>query len=150
MKDKIKVLRKVPNSIPVMALKNYSTDVPVAKTVSEIHVMLAEHKAKKIMFDYAESGELIAVCFIIPTPNGGFGVKLPANIDRVREVLRRQKAANKGRTTINDSREQAARVAWRIVKDWLSSQLAILETEMVDVQQVFFTLHSRRQRPHRL
>lgn len=122
-----------------MALKNFTTDVPVSKTVSEIHVMLAEHGAKKIMFDYAENGELEAICFSISTPNGEMGIRLPANVERVRAVLQRQKndAKTKNRSAINDSRAQAARVAWRIVKDWTAAQIAILETEMVDVQQVF-------------
>lgn len=122
-----------------MALKNFTTDVPVAKTVSEIHVMLADHGAKKIMFDYAENGELDAICFSILTPRGEMGIRLPANAQRVREVLHRQKndPKNRNRSAINDSMEQACRVAWRIVKDWTAAQLAILETEMVDVQQVF-------------
>lgn len=122
-----------------MAIKNYTTDVPVAKTVGEIHVLLAEHGARKIMFDYDDEAKIRAVCFTIFTGNGEQAVKLPANAERVREVLRQQKQnpKNRNRTSINDSMEQAEKVAWRIVKDWLAAQLAILETEMVDVQQVF-------------
>ena len=33
--------------------------------------------------------------------------------------------------------EQAKRVAWRIVKDWVEAQLAIIETQMVKPEQVF-------------
>lgn len=93
-----------------MALKNFTTDVPVAKTVSEIHVMLADHGAKKIMFDYAENGELDAICFSMLTPRGEMGIRLPANAQRVREVLHRQKndPKNRNRSAINDSMEQAA------------------------------------------
>ena len=122
-----------------MALKNYTTSVAVEKTVSDIHMILAKSGAKKIMFDYEENGEIRAICFSINTPTGECGVKLPGNTDRVHAVLRRQKKDPKvrNRSQIDDSREQAARVAWRIVKDWLDAQLAILETEMVDVQQVF-------------
>ena len=32
--------------------------------------------------------------------------------------------------------EHAERVAWRIVKDWLEAQLAIIRTEMVTLDQV--------------
>ena len=31
----------------------------------------------------------------------------------------------------------ASRVAWRILKDWVKAQMAILETEMVDLQEIF-------------
>ena len=34
-------------------------------------------------------------------------------------------------------REQAYRTAWRIIKDWVDAQMALLETEMVDFEEVF-------------
>jgi hypothetical protein len=34
-------------------------------------------------------------------------------------------------------RAQAIRTAWRIVKDWVEAQLAIIETRMVKTEQVF-------------
>ena len=33
--------------------------------------------------------------------------------------------------------QQAVRIAWRIVKDWVRAQMAILETEMVKMEQIF-------------
>lgn len=122
-----------------MAIKNYTTDVPTSKTVSEIHVLLAEHGARKVMFDYDDNSHIRAVCFSVLTPNGEQGVKLPANVVRVQEVLKQQRSnpKTKNRASIDTSYEQAERVAWRIVKDWLAAQLAILETEMVEMQQVF-------------
>ena len=130
-----------------MAIKNYTTDIPVNKTVSEIHLMLADHGAKRILFDYDADSKVTAISFTIETPTGEQAVRLPANVERVREVLRQQKnnPRNRNRSQIDDSRDQAERVAWRIVKDWLAAQLAILETEMVDVQQVFLPYFLNRQ-----
>ena len=130
-----------------MAIKNYTTDVPVNKTVSEIHLMLADHGAKRILFDYGADSKVTAISFTIETPTGEQAVRLPANVERVREVLRQQKynPRNRNRSQIDDSRDQAERVAWRIVKDWLAAQLAILDTEMVDVQQVFLPYFLNRQ-----
>ena len=34
------------------------------------------------------------------------------------------------------TREQAARVGWRIIKNWLEAQLALIETQMVSLAQV--------------
>ena len=122
-----------------MAIKNFTTDVPVNRTVSEIHLMLADHGAKRILFDYGDDGKVNAISFTISTPYGEQAIKLPANAERVRAVLHEQKNStkNRSRTPIDDSQYKAVRVAWRIVKDWLAAQLAILETEMVTVQQVF-------------
>lgn len=130
-----------------MAIKNYTTDVPVNKTVSEIHLMLADHGAKRILFDYEADSKITAISFTIDTPAGEQAIRLPANADRVREVMRQQRnnPKNRNRAQIDDSQEQAERVAWRIVKDWLAAQLAILETEMVTVQQVFLPYFLDRQ-----
>ncbi len=122
-----------------MALKNYTTAVSASQTVSDIHKELAAHGARKVMFDYDDSGRVLAICFSIVTPEGERAVRLPGNADRVRMVLLQQKndPKRRNRASIDASPEQAERVAWRIVKDWLTTQLAILETEMVDVGQVF-------------
>ena len=40
-------------------------------------------------------------------------------------------------TNAKARREQAFRTAWRIIKDWGEAQLALLETEMVDFEEVF-------------
>jgi hypothetical protein len=53
------------------------------------------------------------------------------NVDQVRAVLLRQRVAPRYSTV-----ERAARVAWRILQDWVSAQLAIIETEMVGLDQV--------------
>lgn len=112
-----------------MPIKNYTTKIDVHKTLGEIHGNLAAHGARKVMFDYDESGDISAICFSIMTPLGERGIKLPANVDAAWETLKKQK--------VNCDREQAARVAWRIVKDWVDAQMAILETEMVTVDEVF-------------
>ena len=34
-------------------------------------------------------------------------------------------------------RQQATRVAWRILKDWIEAQLALLDTGMVELEEIF-------------
>ncbi len=112
-----------------MPLLNYTTQISPFKTVSEIQQILVKHGAKKIMQDYDDNGAITAVCFLIATPLGEQGVRLPANIDAVEAVLLKQK--------VKGGREQAERVAWRIVKDWVEAQMAILESQMVTIDEVF-------------
>jgi len=33
--------------------------------------------------------------------------------------------------------EYCYRVAWRVIRDWIMSQMALFETEMVELEQVF-------------
>lgn len=116
-----------------MALKNYTTNICSARTIGEIQQILSKHGATAIMTEY-EDGEAIALSFKINTTRGEVGIKLPSNIDKVLRVLKNQRQKN---TQIKDTKEQATMVAWRIIKDWIEAQMAILETEMVDMEEIF-------------
>lgn len=112
-----------------MPIMNYTTKVDVFATLGEIQGQLVKHGAKKIMQDYDNDGHIAALSFLIDTPNGPRGIRLPANVDAVWAVLTNQK--------VKCDRDQAERVAWRIVKDWVAAQMAILESEMVQMDEIF-------------
>lgn len=112
-----------------MPLLNYTTKVDVYTTVGAIQGCLVKHGAKKIMQDYDDENRLVSLSFMINTPVGPRGIRLPANVDAVHKVLTRQKD--------KCDREQAEKVAWRILKDWVEAQMAILESEMVQMDEIF-------------
>lgn len=116
-----------------MPLKNYTTNINSGRTIGEIQQILSKHGATAIMTEY-ENGEAVALSFKINTVRGEVGIKLPSNIDKVLRVLKNQKQNN---TQIKDTKEQATRVAWRIIKDWVEAQMAILETQMVEMEEIF-------------
>ena len=115
-----------------MPILNYTTSINANKTVAEIQGILAKAKAQAIMTEYDGDGTLKAINFRIKTQFGLMTFCLPGNAQKVYQVLVRQRVAPKMRT-----KEQAARVAWRITKDWLEAQLAMVQAEMVDLEQVF-------------
>ena len=106
-----------------MPILNYTTKVDVFSTLGEVQRILVAHGARKIVQDYDDGGRVIAVSFLIDTPLGKRAVRLPANVDAVFAVLQQQK--------VKCDYAQAERVAWRIIKDWLEAQMAILEAKMV-------------------
>ena len=112
-----------------MPILNYTTKVDVYTTIGAIQGALVKHGAKKIMQDYDDAGRIAAICFAIDTPGGIRGIKLPANAAAVQAVLQRQK--------VKCDYEQAERVAWRIIKDWVEAQMAILESQMVQMDEIF-------------
>lgn len=116
-----------------MAIKNYTTTINANKTIGEIQELLRKHGANAIMTEY-NNGEVIGLSFKIMTPRGEMGVRLPANTDRVLQVLRNQRKKN---NKVKDTMEQATKTAWRIIKDWIDAQMAILETEMVEMEEIF-------------
>lgn len=127
-----------------MALLNYTTTVSVDRTISEIHRKLVQAGAQSIATDYDANRQPTAVVFLIETPIGERAFRLPANVDAVFKVLTLQ--GQKGQVPRRFvTREQAARIGWRIVKDWIEAQMAIIESGMVTLTQVMFPYMEDRQ-----
>jgi len=112
-----------------MAILNYTTKIPANRTVSQVQEKLAKAGARGVLCEYDEGGEPIQVTFNIDTPQGLIYFKLPANIAGVSKAL----------SDDNCYRDEAhsRRVAWRILKDWIEAQLAIIEANMAELSQVF-------------
>ncbi len=114
-----------------MPLLNYTTSVPASRTIGQVQGLLVEAGARRIMTEYDEVGRSTGVAFSIATAHGDRSFLLPVNAERVQGVLTRERVQPRYQTP-----EHAERVAWRIVKDWLEAQLAIIRTEMVTLDQV--------------
>lgn len=112
-----------------MPLLNYTTKISAFTTVSEIQKILVAHGAKKIMQEFDDDGNIRSLTFMINTPGGLRSVRLPANSAAVYQVLQKQ--------NVKCDMAQAERVAWRIIKDWVASQMAILESAMVSIDEIF-------------
>lgn len=115
-----------------MAILNYTTSIEAEKTAIEIQSLLVKSGVKGVMTKFDDDGVMTGITFQIDTNNGQLYFNLPANIDKVYIILQNAGVTRKYRT-----REQAARVAWRIIKDWIKAQLALVETEMVQMTEVF-------------
>lgn len=116
-----------------MPLLNYTTQVAADKTIMEIQRMLAQAGARATMAEYDDAGTIVALSFQLLVDGNPIGFKLPCDPDPVLTIL-----DNDHRVTPKlKTREQALRVAWRIVKDWVEAQLALIETTMVKPEQVF-------------
>lgn len=117
-------------------LLNYTTQVPAAKTVSEIQGMLACHGARSILTEYDTQGEISGLSFEIVRGSRTLQFRVPVKPDAVLNVLQREKDRNYRMRRIF-TRPQAVMIAWRIAKDWTEAQLALLDTEMVELEQIF-------------
>lgn len=118
-----------------MAILNYTTTIDSFKTVSEMEYILMKHGAKSIMKKY-EKESITGLSFLIDIGTQQIPVRLPVKVDECLEVLKREKK-NSPRSNIKATREQAERVAWRILKDWIEAQMALLDIEMVRFEEIF-------------
>lgn len=115
-----------------MPILNYTTGVSSEKTVGEIMAMLVKAKAQAILTEY-EDEQVSAVSFRMETEYGPMHFRLPANVQMIWQVVAQDARIPKSQRT----KAQATRVAWRIVKDWLQVQVAMIEAGMVDKMQIF-------------
>lgn len=123
-----------------MALKNYSTSIDVDKTISEIEKILSSHGASDIWKQYDTAGNVICLNFAINTEFGKMPFKLPMDAQKVLQILSTEKKVGRARGLSKAEAEdinQARKVGWRIIKDWIDSQLALVEINLVKVEQVF-------------
>lgn len=115
-----------------MPLLNYTTGVDVDKTIGEIQKLLVKRGAKAIMTDYTE-GVISALAFKIPVNDRDMGFRLPCDWRPVLEVMKNDPKVPRSLRT----QFQAVRVAWRIIKDWVEAQMALVDTMMVKTEEVF-------------
>jgi hypothetical protein len=119
------------------ALFTYTTQIEAIKTISEIQEVLVSHGAKSVMSNYTDHGTIESLSFQIATPEGrAMAIKLPCDPMPVLRVLEQQNREGKVPARLVE-KDQALRVAWRIVKYWVEAQMALLETQMVKMEQIF-------------
>jgi hypothetical protein len=117
------------------AIKNYRSAIAINKIFEQLQQVLVKHGAKQITFDYGQDGKIYGVMFLIEVPGRVLPIRLPARVDNVHAILERQQQAGLIRSKLDP--EQAYRVAWRNLLDWVVAQMTLLEIEMVKLEEVF-------------
>jgi hypothetical protein len=115
-----------------MPALNYSTTIAVDKTLGEIQKMLGKAGAKAVAVMY-QDGRSIGMTFTLDTPAGLRAFQVPVDVPAMQRLLTKQRRTNK---RVSDKQEQAERVAWRVIKDWLAAQLALIEAQMATLDEV--------------
>jgi hypothetical protein len=115
-----------------MAILNYTTKIDAWKTVGEIQQIIARHGATHVNIKN-EGSMPVAMVFTIDYQGTPLNFSLPCNYAGVLNSLSR----NKKIPGTFKNEEQALRVGWRIVKDWVEAQLAMVEAEVAAIQEVF-------------
>lgn len=119
-------------------LKNYTTTVPAGRSIQEIQEILAEFGAERVVTDY-ENRQAVGVSFLYTVNNRLVAFKLPIKTRETAEYLFRQykEAVTKGKKTREDFEGDAYNICWRLMRDWVHSQLSLLQVDMVKIEQVF-------------
>ena len=123
-----------------MPIKNYTTKVNENRTVAEIQALLSEKGAACIQIDY-DGGKPQAIRFMFEVQAGmPVPFRLPCNFDGVRKAMLREMKRSSTKHRAENSAEFQERVrwiAWRIVKDWVEAQMALIEANQAALPEIF-------------
>lgn len=115
-----------------MAFLNYTSGVKVENTIAKIQKLLVKLGCQEISTRF-ESGAPKAITFTIKLPIQLVKFRLPSNPAGVLAAMKRDNTVPSRYCTT----AQAERTAWRILEDWLKSQIAIIDSGQVSTSEVF-------------
>jgi len=119
-----------------MNLKNYTSTVPAATSMSRIEQYLVNAGASDISKKYDENKTCISITFRMIVNLIPVFFQLTARVDACYKVLysevKRPNADTKTKIL-----QQAERTAWKIISDWVEIQITMVNLEQADLIQVF-------------
>jgi hypothetical protein len=116
-----------------MPILNYTTKIDYHKTIAEIIKLLSSKWASKIIIDNTDNLPT-GITFQYEVQSNKFiAFSLPCNFTGVLKAMQ----SNKKVPASLCNEEQALRVGWRILKDWIHAQIAIVDAELASMSEVF-------------
>lgn len=125
------------SSASTTRLKNSYSGASNASIFEAITKSLATHSARRIMFDYDSDGQAVALQFAIEIGRDTLLFRLPARIENVAKLVQRSYRSRGSGIAGKKLKDQAYKTAWANIRDWVTAQMALIDSEMVQVEEVF-------------
>lgn len=121
-----------------MAIKNSSATKGAKYYIDKVQDALISHGASGIQMKFDGQGRISAIAFALPAPegNGQMSFQMPCEWRKTQQVLE-----NEGHRRSHED-DFCYKVAWANLKDWTEAQMALYETEMVTMPQIFLPFMS--------
>jgi hypothetical protein len=119
---------------------NYTTKIPARRTAVECVDLLAEAGAHAVSVTLADR-QPVGLAFRLDTAGGRRDFTLPVNATAMQASLSKTLRADRPHVSYAEFQrmlgaEHALNVAWRVIRDWLEAQLALIAAEMATLDQV--------------
>lgn len=138
------LLGEMPFLSPPMGLRKMkslfmeSTEISPEKTIAEIEEVLIRYGANAVLKEYS-SGVIEAVSFRVKVNAQDIPFRLPCRWKAIENLfIKRSRRTWRSDAQKKSDADKARRVAWRQIFRWVQAQLALVDTEMVKVEEVFF------------
>jgi len=115
----------------MVKLKNTYSEAPIQHIFAAIDETLGSHGATRISKDF-QGGRATALVFSVMIGTRLHSFRLPARMENVEKLL------YPGREELTQAmRNQAYRTAWANVRDWVAAQMALVQTGMAAMEEIF-------------
>lgn len=123
---------------PAAPLKNYLSEASLSSIFETIRLSLGEGGARRVSFDYSDEGHVTAVTFSLMIAGQPATFRLPARQGNIGPMLRESyREAHRACPQGKAFEEQVERVIWANIRDWLTSQIALIRISMAQPHEVF-------------
>jgi hypothetical protein len=113
-------------------IKNASSVMSIPKIFATIEKTLVSHNARHITHSY-DNERITAIEFVLEINGREYPFRLPARVKAVEKIM----YGTDTRFLSKTQKEQAYRVAWANIRDWVSAQCALIDTQMVRPEEIF-------------
>lgn len=125
-----------------MGLKCYTTKVPAHQSISEIQEMLVKRRVTGFMYQYEVPSngrvESLSFAIVVGSNNETISFRLPLRWKLVQETMSKDGTIPQSyRLRARTDDDYAYRVAWRILREWVDAQCAVIDVKMTRIQEVF-------------
>jgi hypothetical protein len=122
-----------------MNIKNYTSSVPVIRSINYIEDKLIAAGATHIAKSYKE-GKADGIIFQIMENDVPVTFKLPAKIDQVKQhFLKRNNKKRLTKAQVENLMLQAERTAWKILSDLVDIRISYVMIESADFVEMFLS-----------
>jgi len=112
-----------------------TTKIEPEQTVTEIQQVLGKYGAGAILTEY-DKGQITGVAFKINVNGKEIPFRLPCRWQAIHKTLSWKRKKSRYDSEERDI-QQAKRIAWRQLLRWIEAQMALVQTDMVKIQEVF-------------
>lgn len=114
---------------------NYTTQVTADKTAHECLAVLGKYGARRAGLAYGADKVPMGITFVLVTRWGERGYEIGLNFEGTRESLERSWKDRRIERKYTGY-AHAQKVAWRVMKMWLESNLALVEAGLAEAERV--------------
>lgn len=123
-----------------MNLKNYTSTVPVERSIMLIEKLLIDAGAININKAVdPTSREVSGIVFQINVENKPIVFKLPSKVEQCFKMMWKNVSPRSAHreSVKQNTMDQAKRTAWKLLYDWVSRQVSMIQIQQVELMEVF-------------